>query len=118
MSEDRDPAEGASPSEFYDAGDAAQVTKRRKELAVTEARKKDFIGRVLLGDRMGRAVVWDLLGLAAVFSQRFGVTGPNANPQATEFFAGEREHALQMLRYLLRAQPQLAAQMISENDHG
>jgi hypothetical protein len=38
--------------------------------------------------------------------------------QDNEFWEGEREAGLRILRALLRSQPALAAQMIAENDHG
>ena len=110
MSEDRDPAEGDFPSDTYDAGNEQHVAKRKRELAVTEARKSSHLGQ-MLADKIGRAAMWELLNLALIFTPQFAPTYDGA-----EFLRGQREHALNMLRYFLHKQPNLTAQMIAEND--
>ena len=117
MSEDRDPAEGEQPSDSFDASDPVQVRARRRQSRLRETQRADFLGRAL-ADPIGRLFFWELLSSLHVFDERFGAAGSANCPEATQFFAGEREAALQMLRVFMRLQPALTAQMIAENDRG
>lgn len=112
MSEDHDPAGGDEPSDSYNAADEAQVKERRRLLAITETNKTRFLG-TLLRDKLGRALFWEVLGLSQAMGPKYGPT-----PQLSDHLAGEREHAFQVLRFCMRRQPGLVAQMIAENDHG
>ena len=117
MSEDRDPAEGTEPSDSYDAGDPSQVAARRRRSRVRDDLEKDFLGRALQ-DPAGRQFFWSLISSLHVFSERFGVAGHANCPEATDFFRGEREAGLRILRMMMKIQPAMTAQMLAEHDNG
>ncbi len=117
MSEDRDPAEGVEPSDSFNAADPSQVAARKRKASVREDQQKDFLGRAL-ADPAGRQFFWLLLSSLHVFDERYGVAGSANCPEATQFFAGEREAALRILRMMIKSQPAMTAQMLAEHDHG
>jgi hypothetical protein len=112
MSEERDSAEGDTPSDIFDASDPAQVRARKRRVAINAANKTKFLGR-LLGDEIGRALLWEILELSQWMGPKYGPTQAISDNQA-----GQREHAFQIMRTCIRHQPFLTAQMIAENDHG
>jgi len=115
MSEDRESAGGEQPSDSFDASDAGQVKARRRTARVRDEQRREFFAR-FVADQIAREFCWELLQSLHVFEERFGVAGAANCPEATELYRGEREAGLRILRALLRAQPDLAARMIAEND--
>jgi hypothetical protein len=112
MSEDRESAEGDSPSDSYDAANPAQVRARKRSARLRDEQRREFFAK-FVADPLARSFSWELLSSLHVWEKRVGL-----QRQDNEFWEGEREAGLRILRALLRSQPALAAQMIAENDHG
>lgn len=103
---DDDPPEQQSELSADDpiAADAEQAqayeTKKRKQ--VRQRKEGETFWRAVLSSEIGRREIWGLLSDARTFEERFA-SGPNGfpNPQATDYYRGERDFGLRLYQRLL-----------------
>jgi hypothetical protein len=92
---------GADDPIAADARERREYESKKRKLARQKKEGED-LWRAVLGTEIGRREVWGLLSDARTFEERFA-SGPNGfpNPQATDYYRGERDFGLRLYQKLL-----------------
>ena len=118
--DDDDIDEGQPPPIEPEPGEAASPRRIRRKKVAAELVERESVRfwRGVLGDPVGRREVWGLLAAANAFEERHAA-GPSGvpDPEATAYYRGQRDFALNWYFRLARVAREHVFAMHDEYDH-